>query len=145
MNAIQGFYELAENFCAYLDRNTVSEDSVDILIRYLMRLYIGAMDLPEIRNLEGEKERNKAIPRVEVAFDSCYWEVFNPHDRNDLVASDIVDDLSDIYRDLKDGVNEYEAGRRNNAVFIWKLYFESHWGKHITDLLRVFHQVKTSE
>lgn len=55
------------------------------------------------------------------------------------------DDLSDLYCDLKDGLNLYRRGRPNDllqAVWDWELQFECHWGPHLYNALKTVHEVR---
>ena len=47
------------------------------------------------------------------------------------VTGDIIDDLADIYKDLKDGLWYLKQGSEIDAVFYWNNTFGFHWGRHI--------------
>lgn len=49
----------------------------------------------------------------------------------------VHDDLADIYADLWQGIQAYEAGDWANAAWIWWHGFLSHWGHHASDLVPV--------
>ena len=53
----------------------------------------------------------------------------------------IEDDLDDITHDLEKGIVEYEEGKKNNAIFVWRDCYYSHFGDHIYNLLKVLHIV----
>ena len=75
---------------------------------------------------------------------SHYWEIYDPIklEPDDPVAGNLADDLADIYRDLHEGLQDWqhwESRRRQNALWQWRLSFQSHWGAHAADALRAIH------
>jgi hypothetical protein len=56
----------------------------------------------------------------------------------------LTDDLSDIYRDLKSALAFYESSdecAKLNAVWEWKLGFETHWREHLVHALYILDRV----
>jgi hypothetical protein len=47
------------------------------------------------------------------------------------VTGDIIDDLADLYKDLKDGLWYLKRGSEGDAVFQWRFSFGVHWARHI--------------
>jgi Domain of unknown function (DUF5063) len=70
-----------------------------------------------------------------------YWLVFDPIEaqENDTVHTTIADDLSDIYRDIKRGLQFFEAGHLAEAAWEWKFNFKIHWGWHLLEAQKVVH------
>ncbi len=70
-----------------------------------------------------------------------YGVVFDPHTipPEEPVIGDLADDLADIYRDLKDGMNLWTAGHHVEAVCHWRQHFGFHWGRHAADAIRALH------
>lgn len=70
-----------------------------------------------------------------------YWDVFYPLEleKEEPIFNMLSDDLSDIYRDLKDGLVLYKKGKITEAVWEWKLHFDIHWGAHLTGAQRAIH------
>jgi len=55
-------------------------------------------------------------------------------------AALLLDDLSDIYADLKEGFRVIEGGRPElEADFVWRQSFWSHWGYHCSSAIGVVH------
>ncbi|MBP3730640.1 MAG: DUF5063 domain-containing protein [Mailhella sp.] len=75
--------------------------------------------------------------------ETYYWLNYDPFAENDLVCGDLYDDLMDIARDLQSGIEEYETGRRGNAVWEWRIRLDSHLGQHSVDAMRVLHALRT--
>lgn len=69
-----------------------------------------------------------------------YWEVFDPRDLSDPVAGSLLDDLADIYRDLRRGLHILSTGSPDDAMWEWRFSFDTHWGNHATDAIRVLHR-----
>ena len=147
MDVIKEFYSTADESCCFISESEITDDSIPVLMELLMKLYISAVNLPEIEPetiVEYSTEETE-FPSVRVSsqIPQFYWEVFDPLKKDDLVCGDLIDDLSDISIDLKSGITEYEAGRIGNAVFEWRFGLDNHWGMHAVDLLRALHAIRT--
>jgi hypothetical protein len=66
-----------------------------------------------------------------------YWDVFDPLKEEPAVYNTLFDDLSDIYRDLKEGLLLFTKGQVVEAVWDWRFNFTTHWGNHLTGAQRV--------
>ena len=78
--------------------------------------------------------------------EAFYWEVFEPtYSENDGKSTQgwLVDDFSDIYRDLKIELFKIDNLRTDEAIedALWQLKwgFAHHWGQHCINALRYFH------
>ena len=77
--------------------------------------------------------------------DAFYSEVFDPiyDEKEEVVQGWLVDDFSDIYRDLKIELNKIDAIGTDEAVedALWQLKwgFLNHWGQHCINAIRAFH------
>jgi hypothetical protein len=69
-----------------------------------------------------------------------YWDVYDPYSESDheAVCGSVADDLSDIYRDLRDGLRaaDDETAQPNDVFWAWRFDFESHWAAHAAGALR---------
>jgi hypothetical protein len=54
----------------------------------------------------------------------------------------ITDDIGDIYRDLRRGLYQADSGRPDEAVWEWRFSFETHWGSHVTNAIRVMQRME---
>jgi len=68
----------------------------------------------------------------------CRHKPFDLGDREHEIA-DMADDLADIWRDLKPGLELYDSNERVKAAAEWKFGFEKHWGRHATAALYALH------
>ena len=70
-----------------------------------------------------------------------YGEVYNPlvvPPEEPLVGS-LADDITDVYREVEDGLRLFRAGRREEAIFQWTMSLQIHWGEHATGAIRALH------
>ncbi len=140
------FYKLADEYRCFVAENVVTADAVPVLIEMLMTLYISAMSLPatEPETNELSSDISEAVSiRFSEQIPTMYWEIFDPYVDEEPVCGDLLDDLSDIAADLRDGMKEYETGRFGNAIFEWKFGLNNHWGQHIVDALKALHSIRT--
>ena len=146
---IDSFCNLAEDYCSYIGNNEISIDTVEKLMELLMKLYIAAMDLPNLEPNTIEEplsaEDNNFKIQINEQIEPFYWEVFDPYILEEPVCGHLEDDLSGIAEDLLCGIKEYEAGRYCNAVFEWRLGLYSHWGNHVVNALRALHSIRARE
>lgn len=117
----------------------------------ITQLYLAALHLPppwsdELAN-QPDAERASDPERLAVT-EACrrfpfdfYGEVFDtqPIPPEVLVVGSLSDDIGDIYRDVVTGLQEYEVGRRAQAVWEWGFGFRTHWGEHATGAIRALH------
>jgi hypothetical protein len=61
-----------------------------------------------------------------------------------LRAFMLSDDLADIYRDLKNGLNFFNRGEEGiqKAIWEWKFNYEHHWGPHLYNALHTIHRIR---
>ena len=58
-----------------------------------------------------------------------YWLVFDPRNQSSVVSASLADDLADIYRELRSGLDASRSGAPpEDVLFDWRSSFESHWG-----------------
>ena len=64
----------------------------------------------------------------------------SPHDSDtEAVFTDLVEDLTDIYQDVAEGVSLYKADQHEYALCHWQMTFEFHWGKHCLGAMKALH------
>ncbi len=143
-------------YCGLID--TVSEIPVatlpGALLRGLARLYASAVglppsdDLPAADDVTGasiwanryEGDRYAALA-ARLGSVRRYREFFDPWDfgGDAEVGGDLAEDVWDVYKDVREGLEHWQAGRRVAAVWTWRFTFEIHWGEHATGALRALH------
>jgi hypothetical protein len=75
---------------------------------------------------------------------SGYWQVLEPFsiDKSKLGLGDLLDDLGDIYLDLKEAILLYDSnldGARQQAYWKLKFDFDFHLADHSMDAMKVIH------
>ena len=145
MDVIEEFYNMALEFCRYIETTTITYDNVEKLMTMLMNLYVKALKLPHNEPETEEEGSNKEVEDIyiDIKVPDFYNELFDPFADEEIVGCSLTDDLGDIRKDLMEGINEYEASYKNNASFEWRLGLDNHWGKHATDVLRALHILRT--
>lgn len=155
----QDFLKSCRGFCHLLEIDD-SNDPTDLLQlqRLLLELYSNALDFPTI-DLELNVDFKKTLARGELEIirnrasallgeHQYYWTIFDPTENiygNEApVMGDLLDDIMDIYRDIKRQLIIYDlntAESIENAVWGMKFDFWCHWSNHAIDALRTIHYV----
>ena len=147
--AVANFADVARRYCAWAE--TLAQDPRRDLIMarlLLSELHWAALRLPEVepddeetRDVVGQGEWKTVCRRFEGLPVAGYWDVFDPlkEEEKEPIFNRLPDDLADIYRDVKEGLHLYDAGRVNSAVWEWRFNFQIHWGQHLTGAQRAIH------
>ena len=147
----------ARTYCSFIETTTKSgTEFLDELEGVLLDLYKTAITLrwPTLlheKDFEDEvstDDLDSISHRIgeRIGGNSVYWEVFEPfdHDNHDPVCGDLVDDLGDIYRDIKRALMIFDLGTaaaKQDAIWQLKFGFENHWGRHAIGALMAIHHL----
>ncbi len=144
---IQRFAQSATDYCQWLEGpgDEATEDHF-LATRLLAELYASALALPDCEpgQVGAIRVPDQVLARVRERLQSFpfqyYWEIFNPValEPEVPVCGDIVDDLLDVYRDVKEGLDIYQASEES-AVWHWRATFGFHWGRHVASALHALH------
>jgi hypothetical protein len=131
--------DVARRYCAWIE----GEGLIDFTRarRLLAELQLGALGLPELDSGAPQKIqkpapelRQRVLQRVYAVPFRHYWNVFDPLKENQQpVCGDLSDDLADIWLDLWKGFCLFDAGHKWEAIFHWRVLYDSHWGQHVLD------------
>lgn len=156
------FYKSATDYCNFID-NYSKQSQIDFLKiarQKLLKLYDKALDLQWVdlqSNIEyaerlDDKEFKSILSFLADKLDDkrYYWHVFDPTNHTDTepVCGDLVDDLSDIYKDIKYSIMIYSLDRedcKENALWQFKFDFDKHWGDHCINALTGIHFILQDE
>jgi hypothetical protein len=150
------FGDIAERFCALVDssKNFNRNEFASQTYRILPKLIDQAIGLPDVESSDNDEPKGKNVRQRAEEWDWLYnslkekfgeWDiyrqVFDPTRDTEAIHGSLADDITDIYRDLKEGVVLKETGRSapEDFIWIWRLGFYSHWGKHAIDALLAIH------
>ena len=145
MKSIESFYKAAETFINYVKDNELSEQNSKDLIVLLMKLYLAAMDLPEIDidTIEDDISEEEVVSaRFRDRMTLIYQEFFDPFRDNEPVCRSLIEDLNDIIYDLQEGIASYKKGQYGNAVHLWSLYYNPRWGQCAIDAIKALHELQ---
>ena len=150
------FASIARQFCAAVD-SASSMDKIELLARIypiLPELIGEAIGLPDVALSEiatvhlnvSRKEQQEwgqlcNLLKEKLGDWDLYHQVFDPTEDSEAIFGTLADDIADIYRDLKKGLdlNETPSTPPEDAIWEWRLLFYSHWGKHAMDALLTIH------
>ncbi|MBH9578322.1 DUF5063 domain-containing protein [Inhella proteolytica] len=146
-NPIDQFAVSASSFCRWCEAAPSEQADRELrsreVRRLLARLIADALALPETNpgnspdSVRATDDELKALtPRLADLPVDKYGVYFWPADlQSDPVVASLIDDLQEIYRDLRDGLWLYEQGHIDAAAWQWLLLFEIHWGHHASNAL----------
>lgn len=156
------FYQIATSYCEFIE--TYQEKSkVDFLQQtrqLLLNLYERTLKLQwvdlqsniDFEEILDDKVFEKTLSSIADRLEDAryYWHVFEPTDHKDteLVCGDLLDDLGDIYKDLKYGIMIYNLGKKDcieNALWEFKFSFDKHWDDHCINALTGIHYYLQNE
>ncbi|WDE97623.1 DUF5063 domain-containing protein [Lentisphaera profundi] len=144
VNASQNFCDWAEN------EPTDTENEARIGLQNMSLLYaallgLAGLDLPEEEDFHSEKripidQWRNVYDRFEALPVTSYIDVINPlQDDDELIRTDIQEELADIYQDVAEGLALYKQGFENDGLWHWRLTFEFHWGRRLLTVMNTLH------
>lgn len=150
--AVESFAEIARRYCAWAESPPGEpRDDMKTARKLLIELHRAAILLPDLGPGEDTEDAISAdelkavCGRLQKLPVYGYWDVFNPFEEEAPVFNTLPDDMSDIYRDLKEGLLLYARGQVVEAVWEWRFNFEIHWGAHLTGAQRAIHAYFTNK
>src|SRR5688572_26862278 len=141
-----GFAMVAADYCRVVeDRSAYSPATFLAQLQVTIpAVYAAGARLPTIEpgeDNEADSRSTDAKTQLLLALEQWlgpynrYWEVYDPAKPagDEKLPVSLADDLSDIYFDLLEGLSAWRRGTDNdmrNAIFEWRLGWETHWGAH---------------
>jgi Domain of unknown function (DUF5063) len=162
LDAIHQFASTAEAYCTLLETHNdlTDEEFVIRCAATLAALYRAMLALPEIDDSDlgwrwdEEKAVRMKIPtvnfykslydRLETKQHDRYWFYFDPFDSTSNLDFPLSMTLLEIYEDVRLGLESYRSGTERDflhAADYWLGMALVHWGQHVTDALRVLHEI----
>jgi hypothetical protein len=118
------FLQVAERYCLFVETETTKGIEYHFKARdILTTLYSTAIRFPEVSITSDKKfdyrvtsdQQKKIMQRLDgnIGEKRFYWDTFDPTDEEETepVCQDLVDDLADIYRDIKSCLTTYNLGQ----------------------------------
>ncbi len=148
MEPLVSFAQVASDYCSWC-RSTPGEEEAEARTALLLlsRLQAGVLELEDPGRIEGieggacSQEDWEAVMRRSSIPIGHYWTFTDPSDLevSDPVCGILADDIADIYRDLSEGLWLYDRGHFDDAQFHFMSLYWGHWGRHVSDAIRVLH------
>jgi len=153
---VSNFAAAAKRYCHLIESHPAlsKQEFVKQCAVLLPQLFSGAVNLLDVsvepvedfelaRMTHEEWKATYDSLQVKLGSDDCYWDVFDPYLEEAPYTMSLGDDLSDIYRDLKPGLDAFGKTQMesNEAVREWRFYFLCHWGRHSACALRAIHRI----
>jgi hypothetical protein len=154
------FADVSRRMCEALELGDVRPAALQSLLAETM---VAAIALPDAE-LDDERvaERDPDHRRISLRLQreglatvdaGFYWNVVDPLAVIDSAGAPTLtapeptfgsfgDDLGDIYAGLAEGLQAWDAGRLDEAIWLWRYGFRSIWGRDICDALRVLWQLQ---
>jgi hypothetical protein len=140
----------AELFAQWAESNMQGgPDGALAALQRIARLYVAGLQLPEsdVGDFDEDAFRVSQTEWREVFNRSAILEIdyYNACEPNldadpEYLVGSLADDIADIYCDVCTGLRMYRAGHRLDAAWHWRFSFQSHWGSHAADAIRVLHR-----
>ncbi|MDF2192310.1 DUF5063 domain-containing protein [Paraflavitalea sp. CAU 1676] len=153
---IKDFVATARAYCTFIetDQGHNPRQFLRTVQKDLLMLYRFGLDLPQIE-APGEVDMSHTDDKIHLdrvlrlirdrVPVKSYWVTLTPLDfvnPTEIGTGDLVDDLGDIYLDLKRGLVLFDTSdtlAREYAVWYFRFHYTHHWGQHCIDALQIIH------
>lgn len=136
MDRISEFAVVARRFCDQVQSGSPAADDLAVS---MAALHLAALALPDLDGEAGAPEPAElpSTPPVTLPVD-LYWDVFDPlaPTPGEPVANSLYDDVTDVWRDLRRGLDLFDRGFPAAACWSWRFHFRMHWGEHLVGAQR---------
>jgi len=143
------FVEVARSYCATIESAATVDLDLSTTRRQLAELLATGLNLPIVDPTD-DNSPSVAHERWTVVFRSLqralgdrdfYATTFDPYeDDAEISTGSLADDLADIWRDLREGLDALVVGSSwQDAAWEWRFGLDTHWGKHAVEALRALH------
>ncbi len=152
----QELIETARQYCRLIEQGGEQTDLLKPLIRILPRLHAGIVALhdpggaslpPELADFDDRFDLFSEL-RAKLGELDMYWleydEPTEPAAGVDHRSGSLADDLTDIYFELKRGLNMLEAAGMDEVAHLWEVGFRQHWGQHLVDAERHLYSLRVN-
>ena len=148
--------ETARSYCNLIDRVQGRNDWLAHLFRILPRLHAEIVVLhnqkgtmpPELADFDDRFALFTQL-RSWLGERDRYWlEYDQPADvlsDDEHRTGSLADDLTDIYFELKRGLNLLDAAGPDEVAHLWEVGFKHHWGQHLVDAERHLYALKIND
>jgi hypothetical protein len=138
---IREFADLAQEYCLWVEGEENKSEEYLIYIQVLLsKLYCWGIQLLECdptelldSNEKPDHDHQLVLSHFKGFPIQYYSMIFNANivPSEEPVTCDVIDDLADIYKDLKDGLWYLSKVSELDALFQWRFSFGVHWARHV--------------
>ncbi|OHD06731.1 MAG: hypothetical protein A2086_02545 [Spirochaetes bacterium GWD1_27_9] len=149
---IQEFKKVLLNIIKWNEEKISSENNYDLLNKQLLDVYQFVFKITYIfdekdYNNYDRKINKKSWNNIQNNFPEFQQynvtkDVSVNISNTELLIGDPIDDLNDIINDFKEVIWCLENTSENDALWYFMFGYESHWGKHLSDLLYYLYNSK---
>lgn len=145
------FVSAVREFCSWVESppiNTDSDTEARTALYLVARLYVSALAVKQGgcgNDVDEPRLSHEEWKEIYTRFSSLPFNYYNTFfspakmmDKEPCVG-DLADDFSDIYRDLKQGLDLYGKEHVTEALWEWKQGFRTHWGRHAASAIHALH------
>ncbi len=146
--------DVAEDYCSLIDRTLQAPGhSLEPLYDLMPRLHAAVTALnsydagdvpPHEINLDERFELYSHLRRLLGERDS-YWLEFDASPEDMHMSGSLADDLTDIYFDLRYGLDLLDEVMPQRAAQAWQSTYRLHWGQHLVDAERHLYALKVRD
>ncbi len=156
-NQFMELVKTARDYCHLIDRIPGRDDWLSPLFQLLPRLHANVVAVPDPGGADIGDERFDLDDRFDLFSKlrtrlgdrDVYWLEFDqPEDvsfDDEHRTGSLADDLTDIYFELKRGLQLLDAAGPDLVAHFWEVGFNRHWGQHLVDAERHLYALKVND
>ena len=148
--------DTARQYCALIDHVPLKKDWLQPLAMLLPRLHAAVATLheygrgttpPENADFDDRFQMFTEL-RMQLGDKDLYWLEFDdpgePVTQGEHRTGSLADDLTDIYFDLKRGLDMLESTGADEVAELWESGYRAHWGQHLVDAERHLYSLRVN-
>jgi len=145
--------ETARQYCGLIDQVATGKDWLAPVFQILPRLHARVVALrdpgggsfpPDSSDLDARFDMFTQL-RAQLGEQDTYWLEFDhPGDAEEHRSGSLADDLTDIYFELKRGLQLLDRVGPEVVAHLWELGFKQHWGQHLVDAERHLYALRVN-
>lgn len=141
-DTVARFVGAAEHYCDLIETPSAAGDRAAFVLGVrsgLAELLASGLALPDTEPSEVDLPEGPTQAKWASAFTSAQTTLGELPGGPDAYLS-VPDELADVWRDLRRGLNALAADARwQDVAWEWKFGLQTHWGKHAEDALVALH------
>ena len=141
-DSVARFVDIAEHYCGLIETPSADGDRAAFIrgVRSsLAELLAAGFALPDTEPSQLDLPEGPTHAEWKSAFASAQL-VMGEHPGELEAYLSVPDDLADIWRDLRRGLDALASGSPwEDVAWEWRFGLQTHWGKHATDALSALH------